>query len=162
MNAWVVRGVALAVMHVVVRALLGFAVAQWPLQGGWLRWLGFAVVVLVAAAWGVVDGRADRRAYPDPDRGADLTILWLKAAVVGGLLAGVAAWLVDLVPGFDLGDNKLFFELTSGAAFTVLLIFVSGMLGIVIGRVLANRAIAKAPDVPGSHRRSDDTVTLTK
>ncbi len=42
MKPWLLRGLGLALVHVVVRVLLGAALIQWPLQGSVLRWLGFA------------------------------------------------------------------------------------------------------------------------
>lgn len=144
MNAWVLRGVGLAAVHVVVRALLGFAIAQWPVHGSPLRWVSIVIVVLAAAAWGYLDGTNDRRQNADPDHGEDLTMLWLKAALLGGVAAGAAAWIVDWIPKFDLGDNSLIFELTSGAAWTVLLIFVPGLVGVSIGRLLVTRRANKA------------------
>ncbi len=144
MNAWVLRGVGLAAVHVVVRALLGFAIAQWPVQGSPLRWVSVVIVVLAAGAWGYVDGTNDRRQNSDPDHGEDLTMLWLKAALLGGVTAGAAAWIVDWIPKFDLGDNSLIFELTSGAAWTVLLIFVPALVGGALGRFLVTRKANKA------------------
>lgn len=144
MNAWVLRGLGLAVVHVVVRAVLGLAIAQSPLQGSLMRWVSLLVVVLIAAIWGYIDGSRDRRRNADPDNGADLTMLWLKAALLGGVVAGAVAWIVDQLPKFDLGDNSLVFELTSGAAWTVLLIFVPAVTGVALGRFLSNRKANKA------------------
>lgn len=145
MTAWVVRGVLLAVLNVVARILLGFAIGQWPLSGSSLRWVALAVVVLAAAVWGFVDTRRDRRSGAN----ADLLILWLKAGLFGGVLAGALAWLADLLPVFDLGDNSLLFELTSGAAWTALLIFVPAMVGVGIAHHLENRRESKAVFAPG-------------
>lgn len=143
MNSWLVRGLALALAHVVIRTVLGFLIAQWPLHGTMLRWSLLTVVVLIAVAWGFVDGRTDRQQNPDPDDGEDLTMVWLKAALVGGLVAGVFSWAIGKLPNFDLGGQDLIFELTSGAAWTVLLIFVSAMIGIGIARFLTSRQQAK-------------------
>jgi hypothetical protein len=144
MNAWVVRGLVLAALNVAVRAVVGFAIGQWPMQGTPIRLLSLLLVILAAGVWGYVDSRRDRAANPNSEDGADLLMLWLKAGVLGGLAAGALAWLIDKFPNFDLGDNPLFFELTAGAAFTILLIFVPGMTGVGIGRFLANRAEDKA------------------
>lgn len=144
MSGWLVRGIGLALVHVVVRTLLGFAISEWPLRGSTIRWLSVLLVVLIALAWGYVDGRRDRKKNPDPERGADLTMMWLKAAVLGGLVAGAVGWIIDQAPKFDLGDNALLFELTSGAAWTILLIFIPSMIGIGVARVLAGRKERKA------------------
>jgi hypothetical protein len=140
MSAWVLRASVLGVLVVVLRTLLGFAMVYWPTEGSWLRILCLAVIILSVAAWGLADGRSDRQANPDPERGgADLTVRWLKAGVAGGLGGGLVAWVLDMLPRFDLGDNGLIFELTAGASFVVLLIFVPSMIGVALGRFLAGR-----------------------
>ncbi|KAA0023508.1 B-4DMT family transporter [Antrihabitans cavernicola] len=144
MSGWLVRGLGLALVNVVIRTVLGLAISEWPLHGSPLRWLSVAVMVLLGIVWGFFDGRRDRRKNPDPERGADLTMLWLKAAVLGGLVAGAVSWIVDQAPKFDLGDNPLFFELTSGAAWTILLIFIPALIGVALGRWLASRKDRKA------------------
>ncbi|QCQ90924.1 B-4DMT family transporter [Rhodococcus sp. SGAir0479] len=152
MNGWVVRGLGLALVHVVVRTFLGAAVTQWPEQGSIMRWFSLAVVILLAFAWGALDGIRDRRANPDPDDGADLTMMWLKAAFVAGILAGLAAWIVGLLFDIAVTSAGLFFEVTSGAAFTVLLVFIPSTVGVGLGRFVAGRdgrksgAVAPADD----------------
>lgn len=139
MNAWVVRGLGMALIHIVLRSLLGIAITQWPLQGSSLRMITLVLAVLAAVLWGWFDAVRDRKKNPDPDHGADLTMRWLKASIMGGLLAGLGTWLVNLVPNINATQNPLFFELTSGAAFSVLLIFVPTMAAITITRLLQNR-----------------------
>lgn len=148
----------MGLINVGVRILLGAAVAQWPLHGSQLRWIGMAVVLLAVVAWAGLDGIRDRRKNPDPEYGADLTMLWLKAAVLGGLLAGLLSWLVGLVVDFSLGQNSLFFELTSGAAFTILVIFVPATISVFIGRLLTSRDAKKklaASDAEKEKQRHD-------
>ncbi|MEV6768990.1 B-4DMT family transporter [Nocardia sp. NPDC051030] len=156
MNAWVLRAVGLGALTVVLRTLLGFAMVQWPTNGSYMRI--FCLIVLVAAvlAWGFLDGRADRRKNAEPENGADLTMVWLKAGLAGGLGAGLVAWLLDFLPKFDLGDNGLLFEITSGASFIILLIFIPGMIGVTIGRFLAGRERKNNPGKP------DESVSLNK
>ncbi|MCC3312795.1 B-4DMT family transporter [Nocardia africana] len=140
MNSWVLRAIVLGALTVVLRTLLGFGMIYWPTNGSWMRILCLVVLVVAGVAWGLIDGRSDRRAYPDPERGgADLTMRWLKAGVVGGVGSGLVAWLLDFVPKFDLGDNGLLFELTAGASFIVLMIFIPAMVGVAIGRLLVGR-----------------------
>lgn len=133
MNAWVLRAVALGALTVGLRALLGVAMVYWPTNGSWMRPLGLLVLVAAVVAWGVLDGRADA------DGQQDLTMRWLKAGLAGGIGAGVAAWILDFVPGFDLGDNGLLFEISSGASFIILMIFIPGVLGVALGRYLVRR-----------------------
>lgn len=139
MTAWLLRASALGGLAVVLRVLLGFAMGFAPTYGVWLRLLCLVVLIGAAVAWGLVDGRADRRAEPNPERGADLTILWLQAAVAGGIGCGLVSWLLDFLPRVDLGDAGLLFEATAASAFIVLLIFVPALVGVAVGRRLARR-----------------------
>ncbi|MEV0246467.1 B-4DMT family transporter [Nocardia sp. NPDC050712] len=144
MTGWVMRAVLLGGLVVAMRALLGFAMVYWPTQGSWLRLLCLAVLIGVVVMWGVLDGRKDREVHPDPEHGSDLTIVWLKAGVVGGLGSGLVSWLLDHLPRFDLGDNGLLFEMTAAASFIVLLIFLPALAGVGIGRMVAERRLEKA------------------
>ena len=144
MTGWVIRAVLLGGLVVAMRTLLGFAMVYWPTQGSWMRMLCLAVLIGVVVAWGVSNGRRDREVHPDPEHGSDLTILWLKAAVAGGLGMGLVSWLLDFLPRFDLGDNPLLFEMTAAAAFIVLLIFLPALAGVGIGRMIAARRFEKS------------------
>ncbi|MEG8179524.1 hypothetical protein GZH49_13395 [Nocardia terpenica] len=147
MNAWVLRATVLGALTVILRTVLGFAMIYWPTNGSWMRVLCLIVLLAAVVAWGLLDGRTDRRANPDPERGStDLTMRWLKAAIAGGLGAGILAWLLDFIPTFDLGDNGLGFELTAGASFIILLIFIPAMLGVTIGRFLITREAKKTAE----------------
>ncbi|WP_433684318.1 B-4DMT family transporter [Nocardia sp. CA-119907] len=155
MNGWVLRAIVLGALVVSLRAVLGFAMVYWPTQGSWMRPLCLVVLLLAVVFWGVLDGRKDREVHPDPEHGSDLTILWLKTAVAAGVGSGLVSWLLDWLPKFDLGDNGLLFELTAGASFIVLLVFIPGLIGVGIGRIIADRRLNKsvnppAPQVPGS------------
>lgn len=79
-------------------------------------------------------------------------MVWLKAAVLGGLAAGVVTWLVQLVVDFSVGQNTLFFELTSGAAFTILLIFIPATISVFLGRLLAGREAKKKLEASDAER----------
>jgi hypothetical protein len=146
MNAWVVRAVALGGVIVVIRLLLEQAMEQWPTHSGPLRPVLLLVVLVAGLTWGYLDGRADRAAHPDPDDGADLTVRWLAAAAAAGPGGGIAAWLIARVPGIgvDMGGNSLLFELTSGAAFVVLIVFLPAVLGVGIARHRLERKAEKA------------------
>ncbi|WP_039799002.1 B-4DMT family transporter [Nocardia araoensis] len=139
MTSWLLRAVVLGALVVALRSLLGFAMVYWPTHGAVMRILCLVVLIAAIVSWGVLDGRRDRAASGDPERGADLTMMWLKAAVLGGVGSGLAAWILDFVPRFDLGDNGLLFEVTAGASFIILLIFVPALIGVGIGRMLADR-----------------------
>ncbi|MEV4234280.1 MULTISPECIES: B-4DMT family transporter [unclassified Nocardia] len=148
MNGWVLRAIGLGALVVFLRAALGFAMVYWPTQGSWMRPLCLVVLLVAVVFWGVLDGRKDREVHPDSEHGSDLTILWLKTAVAAGLGSGAVSWLLDWLPRFDLGDNGLLFEMTAGASFIVLLVFIPGLIGIGIGRIIADRQINKSADRP--------------
>ncbi|WP_244467570.1 B-4DMT family transporter [Nocardia vulneris] len=148
MNAWVLRAIVLGALVVFLRAVLGFAMVYWPTHGVWMRALSLIVLLAAIVYWGFLDGRKDRTANPNPEYGTDLTLLWLKAAVAAGLGSGLSAWILDWLPKFDLGDNGLLFELTAGAAFIVLLVFIPALIGVGIGRGLADRRSAKGSAEP--------------
>lgn len=131
-------------VHVVTRVVLGIAVTAWPLHGSMLRWLGILVVVLAALLWAGVDGIRDARAHPSEREENDLTMMWLKAAAVTGLLSGAVCWVIGVLTDIALGENSLFFELTSGAAFTLLLVFVPAMFAVAVGRFVVHRDTKKA------------------
>jgi hypothetical protein len=139
MTAWLLRALALGGLAVVLRVLLGFAMGYIPTYGLWLRLLCLVVLIGVAVAWGVRDGRADRREHSNPEYGTDLTIQWLQTAVVAGIGSGLVAWLLDFLPKVDLGDAGLLFEATAASAFIVLLVFVPGLIGVAVGRRLGSR-----------------------
>ncbi|QIS04853.1 hypothetical protein F5X71_23215 [Nocardia brasiliensis] len=143
MNAWVLRAIVLGALVVFLRAVLGFAMVYWPTHGVWMRALCLIILVAAIVYWGFSDGRTDRAANPNPDYGTDLTLQWLKAAAAAGLGSGLAAWILDWLPKFDLGDNGLLFELTAGAAFIVLLVFIPALIGVGVGRALADRRAEK-------------------
>ncbi|MCJ0892732.1 B-4DMT family transporter [Rhodococcus sp. ARC_M5] len=155
MTGWAVRGISMGLFNVVVRLLLGAAVSMWPLSGSALRWVAYALVLLVIIVWAGIDGIRDRRRHPDPDDGEDLTMVWLKAAVVGGLLGGLLSWVVDFFVDFSLGQNGLVFELTSGAAFTILTIFIAASLAVFVGRQIVNREAKKKLATSDAERAHD-------
>ncbi|OZC53953.1 hypothetical protein CH267_17385 [Rhodococcus sp. 06-621-2] len=165
MTGWVVRGIGMCLINVGVRILLGVTVTQWPLHGSQLRWLGIAVVLIAVVVWAGLDGIRDRRKNPDPDYGEDLTMVWLKAAALGGLAAGLVTWLVQLIVDFSVGQNTLFFELTSGAAFTVLVIFIPATIAVFLGRLLAgreaNKKLAAADEEHAKERHDRHPVDST-
>lgn len=139
LDDWAIRGLALAAVHVVVRSAMGDLVTRAPMHDGVFRLLAIAIVVLAALIWSAFDGARDGRQTPNPKHNADLTILWLKAAVIGSIIAGAASWAVGQATTIGVGRNSLFFELTSGAAFTMVLIFAPAVAGVTVGRHLGRR-----------------------
>ncbi|MFC4126897.1 B-4DMT family transporter [Nocardia rhizosphaerae] len=139
MTAWVLRATVFGALVVGLRLLLGFAMATAPTYGIVWRTACLVLIVGAAAAWGLRDGRAAD--------GTDLTVRWMSAGAVAGIGSGAVCWLLDQVPGIALGDSGALFELTSAAAFILLLIFLPALAGIGYGRFRARKAAETAPAV---------------
>ncbi len=82
-------------------------------------------------------------------------MVWLKAAAVAGLLAGLLSWIIDFFVDFSLGQNGLIFELTSGAAFTILTIFIVASIAVFVGRLIVNREAKKKLATSDADRAHD-------
>lgn len=157
MMAWLFRGLIMSGVHFGSRLLLALWLLQWPTSGGILRWVALLIGIVVAGIWGVLDGVADRRRNPDPENGADLTMRWLKAGAFAALVSGVLCWLLSQVIRVGISQNSLFFELTSGAAFTVLLVFIPAVTGAAIGRWWVGRGQQRDE---AKARREAENVTV--
>ncbi|MFD3508394.1 B-4DMT family transporter [Nocardia sp. NPDC058666] len=124
MTAWVLRAAVLAAVVTTLRVLLGFVMDSWPTHGTFWRAGCLLVIVAVVVAWGVRDGRS----------GADgLTVRWLVVGFVAGIVSSAVCWMLDQVPGIELGDAGLLYELTSAASFILLLVFLPAMVGVAFG-----------------------------
>ncbi|WP_280298653.1 B-4DMT family transporter [Nocardia neocaledoniensis] len=132
MTAWVLRATVLGALVVGLRLLLGFAMAFAPTFGLVWRVACLIVIVGVAAVWGMRDGRSAVA--------VDLTVRWMAAGAVAGLASGAVCLVLDQIPGVELGDSGALFELTSSAAFIMLLIFLPALAGVAFGRRRARRA----------------------
>ncbi|GGN69131.1 B-4DMT family transporter [Nocardia rhizosphaerihabitans] len=139
MTAWVLRATVLGALVVALRLLLGFAMASAPTYGTIWRAGCLVVIVAVVVAWGMRDGRSGTA--------ADLTVRWLAAGAVAGLASGAVCWVLDQVPGIELGDAGALFELTSAASFIMLLIFLPALVGVAFGRRRARRTPESAARV---------------
>ena len=137
---WIPRGLVLAVVWVVARAIVGSIVEADPGVGTLARMVGLLVVIVVAFVWAVFDGRTDRKVHPDPDHGgADLVSMWLAAGVLAGLVGGgFVSWLVGLT-GIEMGDNSLLIEMIAAAPWLLLLVFAGGVAGCAVGARIAER-----------------------
>lgn len=149
----------MGLVHFAARLILALAVAGAPSQGSVLRTVTLVAVILIAAVWGGMNGIAAGRGGEDEDHRTDFTIYWLKAAVVAGLLGGLISWLFTVISGVAVSTNSLFFEVTSGAAFTILLVFIPAVIAVTVGRRLAGRKEKKDANLrPGKihDNRNDD------
>ncbi|MGD9621915.1 MAG: B-4DMT family transporter [Mycolicibacterium sp.] len=158
MSKWLLRGLVFAALMVVVRLLQGAMINEWETRAASISATLIGVYAILGLVWGYLDGRADARANPDPDRRSDLAMTWLLAGLFAGVISGVVAWFVGLFYD-NLYVEGLINEVTTFAAFTALLLFLTSVFGVAIGRRLVDR---KTPDQPrrraGDAERADTDV----
>lgn len=141
MAKWLLRGLVFAALMVVVRLFQGALINQFETKALLISLVLLLVFAAVVFLWGLIDGRADARNNPDPDRRADLAMTWLLGGLVAGLLSGAISWFISMVyPALYAGG--LVNEVTTFAAFTALLVFLPAVLAVATGRWLVDR---KAP-----------------
>ena len=152
MSKWLLRGLVFAALMVIVRLLQGALINAWETKAGLISVILVAAFALVALAWGYVDGRADARDNPDPDRRQDLAMTWLLAGLFAGVVSGAVAWFIGIFYK-NLYVEGLINELTTFAAFTALLVFISAIIGVALGHWLVDR---KTPEQPRRREGDDD------
>ncbi|HSS25736.1 MAG TPA: B-4DMT family transporter [Mycobacterium sp.] len=145
MSNWILRGTVLAAVMVVVRLLQGAMINAWQEWAGLISVGLLLLFVICTAVWGVIDGRADATANRDPDRRQDLAMTWLLTGLLAGVLSGAVCWLIALVYK-GLYTGGLINEVTTFAAFTALVVFLSGIVGVTFGRWRVDRQFAKEPE----------------
>lgn len=144
MTNWMLRGLAFAAAMVVLRLFQGALINAWQMLSGLISLVLLLLFAIGGVVWGVMDGRADAKASPDPDRRQDLAMTWLLAGLVAGALSGAVAWLISLFYKAIYTGGPIN-ELTTFAAFTALIVFLVGIVGVAVGRWLVDRQLAKAP-----------------
>lgn len=133
MSNWIVRGLVYGAAMVAVRLFQGTLIQVMQTQAGIISIVLVFLFMVGVVIWGVIDGRADARANPDPDRRADLAMTWLLAGLLAGFIGGAVTWLISLFYK-SLYVGGLINELTVFAAFTALVVFVFGIAGVALGR----------------------------
>lgn len=129
----------MSAVHIGARVLLGLAIVASPLESTSWKTIAIAAVVLISLIWGGIDGIIDGRAHDDPDDYRDLTMVWLKAGLLAGLISGIAGWILGNWVMSGIGQNSLPIEIFAGGSFTTLLVFVPALVGAAIGRLLTRR-----------------------
>ena len=150
MSKWLLRGLVFAALMVIVRLLQGAMINAWETKAGLISIILIVAYGVVVLAWGYIDGRTDARRNPDPDRRADLAMTWLLAGLFAGVVSGAVAWFIGVFYK-NLYVEGLINELTTFAAFTALLVFITAIVGVALGHWLVDR---KAP--AQSRRREGD------
>ena len=145
MRDWMLRGLVFAGAMVILRLVQGALINAWQTQSGLISIVLLLVFIIGVAVWGIRDGRADAIASPDPDRRQDLAMTWLLAGLVAGILSGVVSWLIaQFYTAIYTGG--LINEVTTFAAFTALIVFVPGIIGVAVGRWRTDRRYAREPE----------------
>ncbi|MGB8388400.1 B-4DMT family transporter [Mycobacterium sp.] len=164
MNSWMLRGLVFAGAMVVVRLVQGTLINAWQAQVGLISVVLLLLFIIGVAVWGVLDGRADATANPDPDRRGDLAMTWLLTGLVAGVLSGAVSWLIALVYK-GLYTGGLINEVTTFAAFTALVVFIPGIIGVTLGRSRVDRQFEKTPQkhhgLGEKQERDGDTNVFT-
>ncbi len=156
MTNWMLRGLIFGGAMVVVRLIQGSLIQVWQTQAGLISIVLLILFLAGVVFLGLVDGRADAAANPDPDRRSDLAMTWLLAGLAAGALSGAVTWLIAVFYK-ALYVGGLINELTVFAAFTALLVFLGGISGVTAGRYLIDRAGAYAPKGGGGEEGRADT-----
>jgi uncharacterized membrane protein YfcA len=152
MSKWLLRGLVFAALMVIVRLLQGAAINVWETQASIISLILVLLFVAAVFVWGLIDGRADARSNPDPDRRSDLAMTWLLAGLFAGVLSGLVSWFIGIFYQ-NLYVEGLLNEITTFAAFTALLTFLFAILAVTIGRWLVDR---KAPEQVRRREGVDD------
>jgi len=156
MTYWMLRGLVFGGAMVVVRLFQGSLINVWQTQAALISIALLLLFLAGVVVWGVLDGRADAAANPDPDRRSDLAMTWLLAGLVAGVVSGAVTWLIGVFYK-ALYVGGLINELTVFAAFTALLVFVGGISGVALGRFLIDRSGAYTPQRGGGEGDRADT-----
>lgn len=138
------RGLGLAAVMVIVRLLQGAMINAWQEWAAWISVVLLLLFIICAAVWGAIDGRADATATRDPDRRKDLAMTWLLAGLVAGIVSGAICWVIGVFYK-GLYTGGLINEVTTFAAFTALVAFLSGIVGVTFGRWRVDRRYEKQP-----------------
>lgn len=132
MQAWLVRGAVMAVVHAAANTVVALLRANDPTGQGAVSALVLGLLAGVAAVWAAVDGW---RGVPDRGRA------WVLACLVAGVGSGVLGVIGRAVFVDETGASALGSALTGGAAFTALLVLVPAGLGLLIGPRLDRSAV---------------------
>lgn len=143
MRPWILRGLVFAAAMVVVRLFQGALINAWQTHAGLISLVLLVTFVIGTVVWGLRDGKADATANPDPDRRADLAMIWLLAGLLAGVLSGLVSWIISLFYS-GIYTGGLFSEVTTFAAFTALTVFINAIIGVSVGRWRVDR---KAPPI---------------
>src|SRR5699024_5808702 len=142
--------------HVVGRVVLGIAVTTAPLHGSVARYTAVAIVILMALGWVGLAGVVDARRHPLVEDRSDLIMRWLITGIITGLLAGFICHLLEAAGLEGIGSGTWFFDLTSGAAGTALMIIIPAAIGIGLGRWIGKTGPDPDDEAEQQRRRREE------
>ena len=138
MRDWMLRGLVFAGAMVVLRLVQGALINAWQTQAGLISIVLLLLFVIGVAVWGIGTAAPTPLRSPDPDRRHDLAMTWLLAGLVAGILSGAVSWLIaQFYTAIYTGG--LLNEVTTFAAFTALVVFLPGIIGVAVGRWRVDR-----------------------
>ena len=144
MTTWLPRGLVFAIGMVLLRLAQGTLINANPTNAGTISFALLGLIVIGALIWGFLDGMADARANPDPDRRRDLAMRWLMAGLLAGVLSGLVTSIISRFYTAVYAEG-IVPEVTAFAAFTALLVFLPAMVAVALGRRLVDH---RRPDKP--------------
>ena len=153
MTTWLFRGLVFAALMTVARLIQGTLVNTNGTNSTLVSVTVMALMTIPGFIWGLLDGRADAKDSPDPDRRRDLAMRWLLAGLVAGAVSGVACWIISLIT-VKMYAGNLFTELTTIAAFSALIVFLPAIMAASIGRYLVDRVTP----YQGRRREGGDSI----
>ena len=153
MRSWLLRGLVFAFGMVVVRMLQGVMINTWETHATTISVMLVVVYAIAVLLWGYIDGRADARAEPDPDRRGDLAMTWLLAGLFAGVLSAARWRGSSRCSTRRLYVAGLLNEITTFAAFTALLVFLMAAIGVATGRGIWDRSYDEEPPRAQSRRQ---------
>lgn len=149
MPHWVLRALGMSVLHAAATVALAKIAVFQPGETMLARTVAIALLVGAAALWGALDGWTRR---PENAR------TWVIAGLVTGPAAGLLSVIGKAVLVDRTGISELGAAVTSGAAFTALLVLVPAGLGLVVGSRLPRRG-SDLDDDSGDEREGDRSDT---
>ena len=138
MTTWLFRGLVFAALWTIERFVQGTLVNLPGTKSGLIS-IGLAALMTIPAfLWGLLDGRADAKASPDPDYRHDLAMRWLMAGLVAGALSGIVCYIISKLT-VNMYAGNIFTEITTIASFTALMVFLPAIIACSVGRWLVDR-----------------------
>lgn len=148
MRPWLIRGLAMALLHTVAAVLLAKSEVFHPTDVSVITAAVIAVLVGAAALWSALDAWLRR-----PEAGKT----WFITAIIAGPVSGVLSVAGKAMFVDQTGMSELGPALTGGAAFTALLVLIPAGLGLLVGgRIEAPRKHAEG--AAAAQRTSDEPV----